>query len=288
MTAEQYQRIGVLFDEALEQAPEKRSAWLRQACDADAELRATVENLLAHHHEAEAFLSQPAVQVATNLLTQPPAAQLVGQQIGHYQIGALLGAGGMGEVYRARDTRLDRAVAIKVLPASFASDPDRLRRFELEAKATGALNHPNILTIHDTGAHEGTPYIVTELLEGTELRALLKDGSLPLSQALDYARQIAQGLAAAHEKGITHRDLKPANIFVTTEGQVKILDFGLAKLNPIKLVGSTDAETMMQTPQTKPGVVMGTVGYMSPEQVRGKPPIIGQTFFPAVLVCASE
>ena len=176
----------------------------------------------------------------------------------------------MGEVYRARDTRLDRAVAIKVLPASFASDPDRLRRFELEAKAIGALNHPNILTIHDTGAHEGAPYIVTELLEGTELRTLLDDGPLPLRQALDYARQIAQGLAAAHEKGITHRDLKPANFFVTTEGRVKILDFGLAKLKPIKLVGSADAETMMQTPQTEPGVVMGTVGYMSPEQVRGQ------------------
>ncbi len=273
MTPETYQRIGILFDEALERAPAERADWLRQACGADAELRAAVEELLAHHHEAEEFLDQPAMQLAANMLTQPPTVELVGQQIGHYQIRSRLGAGGMGEVYRARDTRLDRAVAIKVLPASFASNPDRLRRFELEAKATGALNHPNILTIHDTGAHQGTPYIVTELLEGTELRALLKDGPLPLRQALDYARQIAQGLAAAHEKGITHRDLKPANLFVTTEGRVKILDFGLAKLNPVKmvgLVGSTEAETMMQTPQTEPGVVMGTVGYMSPEQVRGQ------------------
>jgi serine/threonine protein kinase len=164
----------------------------------------------------------------------------------------------MGEVYRARDMRLDRAVAIKVLPATFASDPDHLRRFELEAKATGALNHPNILTIHDTGAYEGMPYIVTEL------HALLKDGPLPLRQVLDYARQIAQGLAAAHEKGITHRDLKPANLFVTNEGRVEILDFGLAKLNPIKLaglIGNTEAETMTQVPQTEPGVVVGTVGY---------------------------
>ncbi|HEX4951341.1 MAG TPA: protein kinase [Blastocatellia bacterium] len=270
MTPEHYQRIGALFDEALEQAPEQRSAWVRQACGADPALCAAVEDLLAHHHEAEEFLSRPAMQVAANMLTQPPAAQLVGQQIGHYQIRSLLGAGGMGEVYCARDTRLDRAVAIKVLPASFASNPDRLRRFELEAKAIGALNHPNILTIHDTGAHEGAPYIVTELLEGTELRTLLDDGPLPLRQVLDYARQIAQGLAAAHEKGITHRDLKPANVFVTTEGRVKILDFGLAKLNPIKLVGSTDAETPMPTPETEPGVVMGTVGYMSPEQVRGQ------------------
>ncbi len=270
MTPEQYQRIGALFDEALEQAPEQRNAWLRQACGADAGLRVAVENLLKHHQNAEEFLDQPALQMAAKMLAQAPAARLEGQQVGHYQIHSLLGAGGMGQVYQARDTRLDRAVAIKVLPASFASDPDRLRRFELEAKATGALNHPNILTIHDTGAHEGTPYIVTELLEGTELRALLKDGPLPLRQALDYARQIAQGLAAAHEKGITHRDLKPANLFVTNEGRVKILDFGLAKLNPIKLVGSAEAETMMQVPQTEPGVVMGTVGYMSPEQVRGQ------------------
>lgn len=270
MTPEQYQRIGALFDEALEQAPEQRSAWLREACGADLALYSAVENLLAHHNEGEAFLSQPAMQVAANMLAQRPAAQLVGQQIGHYQIRSLLGAGGMGQVYQARDTRLDRAVAIKVLPTSFASDPDRLRRFELEAKATGSLNHPNILTIHDTGAHEGTPYIVTELLEGTELGALLNDGPLPRRQALDYARQIAQGLAAAHEKGITHRDLKPANLFVTTEGRVKILDFGLAKLNPIKLVGSADTETMRQPPNTEPGVVMGTVGYMSPEQVRGQ------------------
>ncbi len=270
MTPEHYQRIGALFDEALEQAPENRSAWLREACGANDELRAAVENLLAHHRESREFLAEPAMQLAANLLSQPPAARLEGRQVGHYQIHSLLGAGGMGQVYQARDTRLDRAVAIKVLPASFASDPDRLRRFELEAKATGALNHPNILTIHDTGAHEGTPYIVTELLEGTELRALLTDGPLPLRQALDYARQIAQGLAAAHEKGITHRDLKPANLFVTTEGRVKILDFGLAKLNPVRLVGTADAETLMQTPQTEPGVVMGTVGYMSPEQVRGQ------------------
>ncbi len=270
MTPERYQRIGILFDEALERAPAERADWLQQACGADVELHAAVEQLLAHHHEAEKFLDRPAMQVAATMLKQQPAAQLIGQQIGHYQICSLLGAGGMGEVYHARDMRLDRAVALKVLPASFASDPDRLRRFELEAKATGALNHPNILTIHDTGAHQGMPYIITELLEGTELRALLKDGPLPLRQALDYAQQIAQGLTAAHEKGITHRDLKPANIFVTTEGRVKILDFGLAKLKPLRLVGSEEAEMLTQPPQTEPGVVMGTVGYMSPEQVRGQ------------------
>lgn len=269
MTPETYKRIGVLFDEALERAPAERADWLQQACGADAELREAVEKLLAHHRDAKEFLAQPAIQLAATMLAQQPAAQLEGQQIGHYQIRSLLGTGGMGQVYQARDTRLDRAVAIKILPASFASDPDRLRRFELEAKATGALNHPNILTIHDTGTHDGTPYIVTELLEGTELQARLKDGPLPLRQALDFARQIAHGLAAAHEKGITHRDLKPANLFVTTEGRVKILDFGLAKLNPVKLVGNAAAD-QMQSPQTEPGMVVGTVGYMSPEQVRGQ------------------
>ncbi len=272
MTPERYQQIGRLYHDALSLAPSQRVAFLQEACAEDDSLRQAVERLLAADEQAQAqnFIGEPAREVAAAMLAQEHGKNLVGHSLNHYQILAVLGAGGMGEVYRARDTRLNRAVAVKVLSASFASDPDRLRRFELEIKATGALNHPNILTIHDTGAHQGTPYMVTELLEGTELRELLNNGPLPLRQALDYARQIAQGLAAAHEKGITHRDLKPANLFVTTEGRVKILDFGLAKLNPIKLVGSADAETMMQAPQTEPGAVMGTVGYMSPEQVRGQ------------------
>ena len=157
-------------------------------------------------------------------------------QISHYRIASQLGAGGMGEVYRARDTRLDREVAIKVLPAAFAKAPDRLRRFEQEARATSALNHPNILTIYDIGTasqEDGeAPYIVAELLEGEELRAQLSDGALPVRKVLDYARQIADGLAAAHAKGVVHRDLKPENLFVTSDGHIKILDFGLAKLRP--------------------------------------------------------
>ena len=271
MTPERYQQIGRLYHDTVSLEPTQRVAFLQEACAGDEELRQAVERLLASDEQAQAqdFIAEPALHVAAEMLAQE-RSKLVGHSLNHYQIVSVLGVGGMGEVYRARDTRLDRAVAIKVLPASFTSDPDRLRRFEIEAKAIGALNHPNILTIHDTGAYQGAPYIVTELLEGTELMALLNEGPLPLRQALDFARQIAQGLAAAHEKGITHRDLKPQNLFVTTEGRVKILDFGLAKLNPIKLVGSADAETMMQTPQTEPGVVMGTVGYMSPEQVRGQ------------------
>src|SRR5262245_17812490 len=191
------------------------------------------------------------------------------QLIAHYCILAKLGAGGMGAVYLAEDKRLGRKVAIKVLPASFAQNADRLRRFEQEARATSALNHPNILTIYDIGDHDGTPFIVAELLEGEELREQLNIGALPARAAIDCARQIASGLAAAHAKGIVHRDLKPENLFITTDGRVKILDFGLAKLKPPQ-VDAADSQAPTQKKITDPGVVMGTVGYMSPEQVRGQ------------------
>jgi len=157
-----------------------------------------------------------------------------GTKLGRYEIISQLGAGGMGEVYRARDEKLNRDVAIKVLPAALSQDADRLQRFEQEAQAAGALNHPNILAVYDVGTHDGSPYIVSELLEGEELREQLNDSPLPQRKALDYAQQIAQGLAAAHERGITHRDLKPENLFVTTDGRVKILDFGLSKLRQRK------------------------------------------------------
>jgi Tol biopolymer transport system component len=198
----------------------------------------------------------------------------VGERLGPYEILAPLGAGGMGEVYRARDTRLGRDVAVKVLPASFAQDAERLRRFEQEARTAGALNHPNILAIHDIGSHDGSPYLVSELLEGQTLRERLTESPLPLRKALDFAVQIANGLGAAHEKGIVHRDLKPENLFLTSDGRVKILDFGLAKLSPLvpSADDSEDSPTLASaaSPLTHPGVVLGTVGYMAPEQVRGR------------------
>src|ERR1700691_4502439 len=190
-----------------------------------------------------------------------------GTKLGPYEIVSLLGAGGMGEVYRARDSRLKRDVAIKVLPQAFSLDADRLRRFEQEALATAALNHPNILAVFDIGTIEGSPYVVSELLEGETLRERLRSGSIAVRKALDYALQIAHGLAAAHEKGIIHRDLKPENLFVTKDGRVKILDFGLAKLTQDEGGMHTSLPTMTQA--TEAGVVMGTAGYMSPEQVRG-------------------
>jgi hypothetical protein len=193
-----------------------------------------------------------------------------GSKLGPYEITVPIGAGGMGEVYRAKDPRLGREVAIKVLPTSFSEDADRLRRFEQEARAAGILNHPNITAVYDIGQHEGAPYIVQELLEGETLRSALAGGKLSQRKAIDHALQIAHGLAEAHEKGIVHRDLKPENVFVTKDGRVKILDFGLAKLTHQEDLGlATNMPTAAAG--TEPGIVMGTLGYMSPEQVKGKP-----------------
>ena len=192
-----------------------------------------------------------------------------GTKLGPYEIQASIGAGGMGEVYRAHDARLDRTVAIKVLPASYSADRDRLQRFAQEARAAAALNHPNILSIFDIGDEQGAPYVVSELLEGETLRDRLRSGPISSRKTIDYAVQVARGLSAAHEKGIVHRDLKPENLFLTNDGRMKILDFGLAKLTRPEIEsGSADAPTMHAA--TEPGLVMGTVGYMSPEQVRGK------------------
>ncbi|MGC2719259.1 MAG: serine/threonine-protein kinase, partial [Candidatus Acidiferrales bacterium] len=201
-----------------------------------------------------------------------------GTKLGPYEIVSLVGAGGMGEVYRARDSRLGRDVAIKILPASLTNEAARLKRFEQEARSVAALNHPNILTIYEIETQDGSPYLVSELLEGETLQQRLRESAIPVRKALDIAVQTAHGIAAAHEKGIVHRDLKPANIFITADGRVKILDFGLAKLTqPDTAANTADGQTVTRTnamqagPVTEEGVVLGTAGYMSPEQVRGKP-----------------
>jgi eukaryotic-like serine/threonine-protein kinase len=192
-----------------------------------------------------------------------------GARLDVYEILGPLGAGGMGEVYRARDSVLKREVAIKVLPPFVSQDPDRLRRFQQEAEAAAALNHPNILAVYQLGTFDGSPYLVSELLEGDTLRQLMQSGPLSVRKTIDYSVQIARGFAAAHEKGIVHRDLKPENLFVTKDGRVKILDFGLAKLTQ-RQPDSGDSGPTLTHQGTEPGMVMGTVGYMAPEQVRGK------------------
>lgn len=191
-------------------------------------------------------------------------------KLGRYEIHSQIGAGGMGEVYRARDPKLGRDVAIKVLPADFSADPDRVRRFEQEAQAAGTLNHPNILSIYDVATHDSSLYVVSELLEGETLRERLDGAALPSRKAIDYALQTASGLAAAHDKGIVHRDLKPENLFITRDGRVKILDFGLAKLIEPKVESEAQTDVPTRIVHTDPGAVMGTAGYMSPEQVRGR------------------
>ena len=194
-----------------------------------------------------------------------------GNKLGPYEIVALLGAGGMGEVYRALDPRIGREVAIKILPAAFSDEADRLRRFEQEARAAGALNHANVLAVYDIGNHQGSPYLVTELLDGETLRERLNQGGIPRRKAIDYAIQLVQGLAAAHEKGIIHRDLKPENLFLSRNGRLKILDFGLAKLIQADATAAESSKLQTAGPQSQPGTILGTIGYMAPEQVRGKP-----------------
>jgi serine/threonine protein kinase/Tol biopolymer transport system component len=258
MTGERWERIKDVLHRAMQLPPEQRAVFLDQTCDGDSSLRHEVESLLAADDQAR-----------SSFLQGPPLLHLgKGVRLGDYEIQNLLGAGGMGEVYRALDVRLRREVAIKVLPAAFASDADRLRRFEQEATAAAALNHPNILAVHQMGTYQGAPYLVSELLEGETLREPIRRGRLAVRKAVEYGIQIARGLAAAHEKGIVHRDVKPENLFVTKDGRVKILDFGLAKLTQPE----HGFEHVAPTPgdASEPGVVMGTVGYMAPEQVRGQ------------------
>jgi serine/threonine-protein kinase len=267
MTPERWRQIEQLYHAALERAPEERTAFLAAACAGDEALRCEVESLLASHDEAASFIEKSPDDVAAGMLAEEQAHSVIGRTLGHYRIQSLLGAGGMGEVYRARDLRLDRDVAVKILPEHLANNREALWRFEREAKAVATLSHPNILSIFDFGTEQGVSYAVTELLEGGTLRSFLSRTSPGWRRAAVIGAAIADGLAAAHAKGIIHRDLKPENIFLTSDGQVKVLDFGIAR---VKRAVSAEAETLTWADTTKPGTVMGTIGYMSPEQVRGE------------------
>jgi len=269
MKSERWEQVDQLLQAALDREPSQRAAFLAEACAGDEALRQEVESLLAMESQAAHFIEAPPEDLAAALVGEQRERSMVGRTLSHYQITALIGAGGMGEVYRAKDTQLGREVAVKILPPQLAENAEALARFKREARAVAALSHPNILAIHDFGSEQGVTYAVMELLEGETLRARLARSALPWREAMEIGAEIAEGLAAAHAKGITHRDLKPENLFLTRAGQVKILDFGLARIKP---VAASEAQTLTSTvaETTKPGVVMGTFGYMSPEQVRGE------------------
>ena len=263
MNAERWQEIEVVLQEALDRPPFERAAFLDHACAGDAELREEANSLITAYEEAGDFIEQPAIAHDARVLLD---ANNVDSEIGPYRIVERLGAGGMGEVYLAHDTRLDRLVALKLLPVYFASDDARLRRFQSEARAASALNHPNILTIHEVGESNGIYFIATEFIDGQTLRELIAGQHLSLEEILDCVMQVASALAAAHAAGIVHRDIKPENIMRRPDGLLKILDFGIAKLMEPE---TTDSESNRGQTFTEAGLLMGTVNYMSPEQARG-------------------
>ena len=274
MTPERWQQVKDVFEAALACAPEARAKWLRVACGEDLELHDEIVSLLESHEEAGNFMTAPAFEETAHLLVDDRQAVRVGSRILQYQLVSLLGKGGMGDVYLAIDLRLGRKVALKVLPAEFTSDRDRLRRFAWEAHAVSALNHPNIITIYDQGeapAESGTiHFMATEFVEGPTLRQRMDAGSLSLRDTLEIVAQITGALVAAHAAGIVHRDIKPENVMVRPDGYVKVLDFGLAKLpeSPEPVVELNAAR--MLSVETRTDLIMGTPSYLSPEQVRGE------------------
>jgi eukaryotic-like serine/threonine-protein kinase len=259
---ERWRQVDGIVEAALELDPSERPAFLGHACGEDTALRRDVESILTHDHD-DGFLESPAAGEAARLTFGATRASLVGERIGPFEVLERIGSGGMGEVYEARDSRLQRRVAIKRLPAHLSADPERVRRFRQEALAASALNHPNIVTVHEIVEHEGGDLLVTELVDGITLRERARDGPLPLATVLDIGLQIANGLAAAHAIGIVHRDVKPPNVMIRRDGLVKVLDFGIAK-SAERAVGEEKAGL-------RSGTVIGTAAYMSPEQVRGGP-----------------
>ncbi len=271
MRAERFRQIDEVFEAALERDEPRRAAFLDTACAGDDELRAEVESLLVAHGRAENFIESPALEVAAKSATaRASVTSEVGRRVGAYKILSLLGAGGMGEVYLAEDARLNRRVALKLLPAEFTKDTERVRRFEREARAASALNHPNIVTIHEVGQADGAHFIATEYVEGQTLRRHIADADLKIEDALNVAAQIAEALAAAHAAGIIHRDIKPENIMLRPDGYAKVLDFGIAKLTERNPSSPDAARELPEAVQTETGAVVGTIAYMSPEQALGQ------------------
>ncbi|HEX7296139.1 MAG TPA: protein kinase, partial [Pyrinomonadaceae bacterium] len=268
MTPERWQQIDLLFQAALACEPAQREAFLAARCAGDKSLRWEVESLLSSFEEADSFIETPAGDVAAELLGTHRSTYEPGHQIQNYRIVRRLGSGGMGEVYLAEDVRLNRKVALKLLPPHFMVNPDRVRRFEREARAASALNHPNIVTIYEIRQENTTHFIAAEFVDGETLRQLINEKPLTLAETLTVSIQVADALSGAHAAGIVHRDIKPENIMIRQDGYVKILDFGLAKLTEQQTTESDlDTPTLLQT---NPGLVMGTVQYMSPEQARAK------------------
>lgn len=271
MTPERWQIIEQLFQSArLRQTAGERAAFLDGACGNDAQLRAEVEQLLNADDSAGSFINTSAVKVAAGMIAADRAAAMQAKTVANYKIVSAIGAGGMGEVYLATDTRHGRQVALKLLPDHLLKDPERVRRFQQEARAVLALNHPNIVTVYEIGQEEGTQYIASEFVKGQTLRARMSGAPLKLGEALDIASQVAAALAEAHQQGVVHRDIKPENIMLRPDGYVKVLDFGIAKLTESPQSMETEAPTLLKV-QTRPGMVLGSAHYMSPEQARGLP-----------------
>src|ERR1043166_4891398 len=267
MTPEQWQQINDLYHASLEREPAERNAFVAEACGDDDQLRREVESLIASHEQADNFIEQPVFDAVARLLTTDRPELLAGRHIGHYEILAKLGSGGMGEVYLAQDTNLGRQVAIKILCDRFTSEKDRVRRFQQEARSASALNVPNIVTIHEIGEVENRHYIATEFIDGPTLREIITRGPMAFAEVLDVAIQVTKALAAAHESGIVHRDIKPENIMVRSRDHlVKVLDFGLAKLIDEPAFELSNQPGVTSLLDTDPNTVMGTVSYMSPEQ----------------------
>src|SRR5687768_2170319 len=282
MTPQQYEHLTELFHAALEIAPDERAAYLDQVSDGDVELRRELESLLAAHAQRAAYTEKPPDDIAAGMyLAQDRDAEVApslapNTRLDRYEIRSLIAKGGMGEVYLAEDIRLHRKVALKILPAEVAANQDRMRRFEQEVQAAAALNHPNIAHIYEIGAANGVNFIAMEFVDGVTLRAKIHTERTELRKLLKYLQQVAEGLAKAHAAGIVHRDLKPDNIMITRDDYAKILDFGLAKLveprRPLGLDSAalSEAGTAIMAQQSLAGTVMGTAGYMSPEQAQGK------------------